>query len=96
MPKQKVIPIAVRGAVRSPAATSGGWERLTTLAEPRLSEMAQNYRALGYEVEIRQVQKTKASDCTTCLDEGQAMGRVYGTLYIRRNKDAATDDELFE
>jgi len=94
MSKRKVIPIAVGSAVVK--SDGDGWRRLTTLAEPRLSEMAQNYRALGYEVEIREVQKTQAGDCTTCFDAGESMGRVYGTLYIRRTGTVAGDDELFD
>ena len=94
MSKQKVIPIAVgRG---EPKASADGWRRLSTLAEPRLSEMAQNYRALGYEVEIREVQKSEESGCTTCFDAGESMGRVYGTLYIRRAANMSGDDDLFD
>lgn len=94
MQKRKVIRIAVGSA--APAPAEGGWERLSTLTEPRLAEMAENYRALGYEVEIREWQKTPSSDCTSCFDAGAAMGRVYGTLYIRRVGTADADGELFE
>jgi len=94
MKKQKVIPIAVGRA--GPKSDGDGWRRLTTLAEPRLSEMAQNYRALGYEVQIREVQKAQATDCTTCFDAGESMGRVYGTLYIRRTGTVDADNELFD
>lgn len=94
MSKRKVIPIAV-GSI-GPKGSREGWRRLSTLAEPRLSEMAQNYRALGYEVEIREVQKSSESGCTTCFDSGQTMGRVYGTLYIRRTGNVSEDDELFD
>ena len=93
--KHKVIRI---NAVRRdrPAAAGDGWERLSTLSEPRLTEMAENYRALGYEVQIREVQEVPEVGCTTCIDAGQAMGRVYGTLYIRRTEATQADDELFE
>lgn len=94
MSKRKVIPIAVGRAVAK--AKDDGWRRLSTLAEPRLSEMAQNYRTLGYEVEIREVQKTQESGCTTCFDAGESMGRVYGTLYIRRTGALGGDGELFD
>jgi len=93
MPKRKVIPIAVG---RAAPAADDGWQRLSTLAEPRLTEMAQNYRALGYQVEIREVQKSQSSNCTTCFESGQSMGRVYGTLYIRRAGNERADNELFE
>ncbi len=94
MARRKVIPIGVgRAGTKSDDA---GWRRLTTLAEPRLTEMAQNYRALGYEVEIRDVQEAQESDCTTCFDAGASMGRVYGTLYVRRASAVGGDDELFD
>jgi hypothetical protein len=92
--QRKVIPISA-GRAAPPATDPAGWRRLTTLSEPRLSEMAQNYRALGYEVEIREIQKTDGDGCTTCLDAGQAMGQVYGTLYVRKAGPAA-DEEWFE
>jgi hypothetical protein len=93
--QRKVIPIAV-GRAEPPASDATDWRRLTTLAEPRLSEMAQNYRALGYEVEIREVQQTDSDGCTTCLDAGQAMGRVYATLYVRRVGTPQGDEEWIE
>ena len=46
-----VIPIK---QVTSQPPVDDGWRPLSTLSEPRLSEMAENYRALGYE-EIGQV-----------------------------------------
>jgi len=64
-----------------------GWERRGVLGEPRLSEMAQNYRELGYEVEVIEVQR-REGDCTVCFDEGEAAGQVYGLLFIRRKTDA--------
>lgn len=93
---RKVIPIA-DGRPATPAAdTSDGWERLSTLSEPRLSEMAENYRALGYEVDVRDIQRTESDGCNTCFDAGQAMGQVFGTLYVRRLPAAAGNNELFD
>ena len=94
MQKRKVIRIAVGGTIA--AQTDADWERLSTLAEPRLTEMAENYRALGYEVEIRELQRTQDSGCTSCFDAGEAMGRAYGTLYIRRKPAPAADDDLLQ
>ncbi len=72
-----------------------GWERLSTLSEPRLSEMVENYKALGYEVQVRDRQSTEGG-CSTCFDAGSAMGQVFGTLFIRRTAVARRDDELFD
>lgn len=93
----RVIPIQ---KVESPSCGSGdaaadGWQPLSTLSEPRLSEMVENYKALGYEVEVRDIQRTEGS-CNTCFDAGSEMGQVFGTLYVRRSADKAQDNELFE
>jgi hypothetical protein len=71
-----------------------GWRRQTTIGEPRLSEIAENYRAMGYEVHVESWQ-TEGDGCTTCLDEDQATGKVLGTVYTRRSSSAAPQDELF-
>ena len=103
MAGKRVIPIAAatKAATAKAApvpASEEGWRALSTLSEPRLSEMAQNYRALGYEVEIREVHKSGqgsqgsqgsertegAGGCTTCFDAGERQGFTYGTLYVRR------------
>jgi len=86
-----VIPITV---VRPAACADDGWQRLSTLSEPRLSEMAENYRQLGYEVEVRDVQNS-ADGCNTCFDAGREIGQVFGTLYVRRS-EGRRDDQLFD
>ena len=90
-----VIPIVPAKAEPVAAPESDGWDRLSTLSEPRLSEMAENYKALGYEVDIRDVQRTEGG-CNTCIDAGQEMGQVFGTLYVRRRTGAGQDNELFD
>lgn len=95
-PPRKVIPIAAGPAAPSEPA-GDGWRQLSTLSEPRLSEMAENYRALGYEVEIRDLRQPNAGGCNTCFDAGKEMGQTYGTLYVRRREAAAEgNDELFD
>ena len=92
---RKVIPIAAGEGTRS-APVGDGWERLSTLSEPRLSEMAENYRALGYEVDIRDVQQVNGDGCNTCFDAGKEMGQSFGTLYVRRQDSGTASDELFD
>jgi len=94
MRKQRVIPIAAAG--KAAPAPEDGWRALSTLSEPRLSEMAENYRALGYEVQVRDVQKTGEAGCSTCLDAGAPAGQTYGTLYVRRLPGRDDGGELFE
>ena len=100
MSGRKVIPIAA-SAPRAAPGDEDGWRVLSTLSEPRLSEMARNYRALGYEVQIRDVQRVDdPGACTACFDAGGAAAVTYGTLYVRRapgqDPAAAHEDGLFD
>lgn len=70
-----------------------GWRKRTTLGEPRLTEVVEGYRSLGYEVYVREF-RTQGG-CTTCFDAGQEMGQVYGTIYVRQRAGDRRDDELF-
>jgi hypothetical protein len=91
----RVIPIV---AAKAPARAPDGadqWRRVSTLSEPRLSEMVENYRTLGYEVQVRDVQSS-AGDCNTCFDAGAKVGQVFGTLYVRRAGGVAPRDDLFD
>ncbi len=94
-PPKFVIPIAQFKAV-SPedALLKDGWVRQTTIGEPRLTEIVQNYKAMGFEVHVEEF-KTEGEDCTTCFDAGQEMGFMYGTVYVRKRSEPAGEDELF-
>lgn len=76
-----------------------GWVKQTTIDEPRLSEIVENYRQLGYEVHVVEHRETSMTGggCNTCFTAGTEMGKVYGDVYIRKGKGskAAADDELF-
>ncbi|MDR2239582.1 MAG: hypothetical protein LBE33_04000 [Zoogloeaceae bacterium] len=76
-----------------------GWTKQTTIGEPRLSEIADNYRRLGYEVHVieHREESESGAGCNTCFTAGAEMGQVYGDLYIRKGKGGkhAADDELF-
>ena len=87
-----VIPIK---QVTSQPPVDDGWRPLSTLSEPRLSEMAENYRALGYEVDIRDIQRSEGG-CNSCFDAGEEIGQVFGTLYVRKRNDAPANHELFD
>lgn len=71
-----------------------GWRKQTTIGEPRLSEVVESYRALGYEVHVQEF-RSEGDGCTSCFDVGQEMGQSYGTVYLRKRDGAAADDELF-
>lgn len=57
-----------------------GWEKRFTMDEPRLSEMAQQYRELGFEVLLEPVDPS-SEECTVCITAN--LDR-YRTLYTRR------------
>lgn len=90
-----VIPIKQVNTKPAVAEPGDGWRPLSTLSEPRLSEMAANYKSLGYEVDIRDIQRSEGG-CNTCFDAGQEIGQVFGTLWVRKLDDAQGNDELFE
>lgn len=76
-----------------------GWTKRTTIDEPRLSEIAENYRQLGYEVYVVE-HPTEGSDgsCNTCFGAaGAATAQMVGDLYIRKDANARpmVDDDLF-
>lgn len=71
-----------------------GWRRITTIGEPRLSEIVETYKTLGYDVHVENWE-TDGEDCTSCLDEDQAAGKVLGTVYTRRTDGEPQEDGLF-
>jgi len=56
-----------------------GWEKRFTIDEPRLSEMAEQYKELGFEVLLEPVD-TSSEECTTCIT---AFHDRYKTIYTR-------------
>lgn len=73
-----------------------GWRKQTTIGEPRLSELAESYRDLGYEVLIERY-RAEGDGCNTCFEAGDAMGQFSGTIYLREGTGSAkrTDNDLF-
>jgi hypothetical protein len=74
-----------------------GWVKQTTIGEPRLSEIVENYKALGYEVHVVEYREPESGEgCNTCFTAGAEMGQVYGDVYIRKAKAGKpAGDELF-
>jgi hypothetical protein len=56
-----------------------GWEKKFTVDEPRLSEMAEQYEEVGFEVLLEPVD-TSSEECTRCLS---ASHDRYKTIYTR-------------
>lgn len=59
-----------------------GWEKRFTIGEPRLSEVAEQYKELGFEVLIEPVDPS-SEECTACIT-GPA--DRYRTIYTRLKK----------
>lgn len=75
-----------------------GWIRRTTIGEPRLSEIAENYRTMGYEVHVEHFRTAgDEGECTTCYDaaDQSGAGEVWGTVYVRHRPAADGGDELY-
>lgn len=56
-----------------------GWEKRFTMDDPRLSEMAEQYKELGFEVLLEPVDLS-SEECTSCI---VANPQRYKTLYTR-------------
>lgn len=78
-----------------PASTlaKDGWILRTTIGEPRLSEVVENYRAMGFEVHVEYFANGRAataddeSSCTVCYDDASA-GQTWGSVYLRQGQSA--------
>jgi len=90
-----VIPIRTIGSASEAALLRDGWEKKTTIGEPRLTELADNYRSLGWEVHVERY-TADGQSCNTCFDAGDELGQVHGVIYVRRaHGSAQPDDGLF-
>jgi hypothetical protein len=82
-----------------------GWILRTTIGEPRLTEVVENYRAMGYEVHVERfgtataatAGKADAESCTVCFDaaDKSQASQVWGSVYVRPGGNPDKDDELF-
>jgi hypothetical protein len=55
------------GVTREEELTAQGWERQATYDEPRLSEMADTYKDIGFEVHLEPFDADEEPGCTTCM-----------------------------
>jgi hypothetical protein len=81
-----------------------GWVLRTTIGEPRLSEVVENYRAMGFEVHVEHFGTTsadsKADDgeaCTTCFDAADKSNpsQAWGSVFVRQGKPVGLNNELY-
>ncbi len=57
-----------------------GWEKRFTIDEPRLSEMVEQYKELGFEVLLAPVDLS-SEECTSCIAVDP---KRYKTIYTRK------------
>ena len=62
-----------------------------------LSEIVENYRQMGYEVQVvEHPAKESADACNSCFSAGAEMGQMYGDVYIRKSGiTTGLEDGLF-
>jgi hypothetical protein len=94
MAAKRVIPVLPADSSREAKLLAEGWVRQTTIGEPRLSELVQTYRELGYEVEVIE-HRTEGDGCSTCFEADKELGRVYGDIYLRKRAVSKEEDDLF-
>ncbi len=57
-----------------------GWQKRFTIDEPRLSEMVEQYKELGFEVLLEPVDLS-SEECTSCIAVDP---KRYRTIYTRK------------
>ncbi len=68
---------------------AGGWRRMSTIDEPRLSELVELYQESGFEVLLRPVTREELGDaCAECM---LAQSERYRTIYVRPVRPADGD-----
>ena len=58
-----------------------GWEKQATYDDPRLSEMVEMYRQIGFEVHLEPFKAENEDGCTGCM---QSTPDLYKTIYTRK------------
>ena len=68
-----------------------GWEKRTTFDEPRLSETAEMYKEIGFEVHLEPFDPDSEPGCVECL---RAEAERYKTIYTRKKKSGDCKERL--
>lgn len=82
-----------------------GWILRTTIGEPRLSEVVENYKAMGFQVHVEHFGTSsadaKASDgdasCTSCFDTADKSNpsQAWGSVYVRQGDQVGLHSKLY-
>ncbi len=77
---------------REEELTAQGWQKKSTIDEPRLSELVQTYRQIGCEVHLEPFDPVEQPGCSECMRD---YPESLKTIYIRKTAlDGAVDDKL--
>jgi hypothetical protein len=97
--KSRIIPIKVAASRAEASAEElrarlvrDGWMEQMSIGEPRLSELIEKYKKLGYEVRVESYEAS-CDDGNVDSDAGREMARHVGTVYVRKAKAGPVDDE---
>lgn len=66
---------------RSQQLTLAGWEKRATYDEPRLSEMVEMYKEIGFEVLLEPFSSDEEPGCAECMKDSP---QQYKTIYTRK------------
>jgi len=73
-----------RKGLRAKELAKEGWVKQTTIGEPRLSEIVELYKSLGYEVRLEPVKLDELDEeCRRCYES--EVDRVK-TVYVRKKE----------
>lgn len=65
-----------------------GWKRMNIYDEPRLSELAETYKQLGFEVRFEPILPEEFGGCAECIAENPER---YRTIYVRKVSEEGED-----
>ncbi|MCP4604554.1 MAG: hypothetical protein GY847_29200 [Proteobacteria bacterium] len=61
-----------------------GWEKRNTYDDPRLSEIAEMYEEMDFEVHLEPFDPEEETECSECM---KVDPKQYKTIYTRRKED---------
>ena len=70
---------------RGKKLTREGWQKQSTNDEPRLSELVEAYKEIGYEVHLEPFHPEDEPGCKECM---KIQADQFKTIYIRRKTAA--------
>ncbi len=73
------------------------WKKVFVGSEPRLSEVVENYKALGYKVRVENAKPEEMEGCNICFNKELCEKGIYKVVYIKEGGERSKElDELFE